>query len=290
MLVLLTKLNKQYGTRADKYAIGALGLAMSSMSSFLISAVAENNYLMLMTPVLFLAVVGIQNGITHSEHKRIIESIEKNFIELKKIIDSGKFSSKSSKFEIERKEDEYYAWYEIKKWKGYPPVVSFEYDKENNEIASKYDNDKDVKKYFKKESEEILESLKCMILESENKSQSVIGNFKIKEEEKTECQDEITQKIQDLITKSCAIAQRNEKLLSVEEKHILVSSIPADLKELKELYLSFSDESKENKKENIKRTMSVLEKRIMFISMNMEKIKEEKLELLEQKILKKHSS
>jgi chaperonin cofactor prefoldin len=287
--MLLTKLNKQYGTKDDKYAIGTLALIVSSLSSSLISAVAHNNYLMMLIPALFFTVVCVQNGITHSEHKRIIEENGKDLMELKKIIDSGKLSSKSSKFKIERKEDEYYVWYKLRISKGFPLILSLEYDKEKKEISGSYGNYKNIKRYFEKESEEILESLKCMILERENRRGSMIEHLESMEEE-VKHQDQIIQKIQNVITKSHAIAKRNEHLLSVEEKHTLVSSIPSDANELKDVYLSFSDESKESNKDYIKETLSILEKRIMFIEMNMEKIKQEKLHVIKEKILKKHSS
>lgn len=286
--MFFTKLNKQYGTSIDKFIIVTISSILSVIPSLSIALILHDAYALLLMPGLFFIGSVIENARMESEHRRIIEGLEKNFIELKKIIDSGRLSSKSSRFHIEQTEDEYHLWYEFKEIKTYPPIIKFEYDKEKKEILGWYNCNKNIKRYFEKESEEILESLKRMILERENRRESMIEHLESMEE-KIEFQDEIIQKIQELITKSHGIAKSNETFLSVEDKHALVSSIPEDANEIKDVYLSFSEESKKSNKEYIKETLSVLEKRIMSISTNMEKMKQEKLHVIKEKIIKKHS-
>jgi len=286
--MFLTKLNNQYTAKEDKIAL-SIGLPLLSLIPSWVGVVmTNNNYSWFLFPAILFFGYFLFVTLQHFTHKSNIKGVQRDFTELVRIIESKKLSSNSSALEIKRREDDFYVDYEFNygPWSGH--VAKFVYNREQNTISGNYLYE-DARKYCKEQGNAILESLKEMILEHENKDKPILKHPEVIEDN-VENQDEIVQKINEVMKFSHIIVRKNDSLLSLEDKHILVSSIPADLKELKDVYLSFSDESKESNKENIKRTMSVLEERIMSISMNMERIKEEKLELLEQKIVKKHSS
>jgi len=140
------------------------------------------------------------------------------------------------------------------------------------------------KKYCEEETNKVIEKLKSLIAEENGSAykKEKMNSLPIS------YSDEITKEIDELLLTATKLSETIKN--DLELKHKLVENIPSDLKEIRDVYLSFSDEGKEKNRQRVLKSLFKLKIILNNLEKENENKKENELSKIEERIERRYKN